>query len=136
PEFLGRAVEGGAAADYGPELPSELAAQVAEGPPAPQKVLALGGGVTHGKTARVVTGLCPVLAGPFGSAQGRLRFVLAGRSPATTQASKTFVCIAFDLLLQRLDHARDGHQHGDTLAPDRRHDFGGVEGVFEYDRTA
>ena len=102
PEFFGLTIEGGATADDGPELPSELAAQVSESPPAVQKVLALGGGVTGGKA---LTG-----AGIFQ--------------------------IAFDLLLQRLDHARDGYQHRDALPANRPHDFGGVECVFENDGAA
>src|ERR1019366_9647186 len=106
PEFFGVAIEGGAAADHGPELPSEPAAQVAEVPPAPQKVLAPGGGVTRGKILAAATVICTVLE------------------------------IAFDLLLQRLDHAWDGHQHRDAFPADRRHDFGRVECVFEHDGAA
>ena len=102
PEFLGLSIEGGAAADDGPELPSEPAAQGAESPPAAQKVLAFGSGIARGKA---LTG-----AGIFQ--------------------------IAFDLLLQRLDHARDGHQHRDAFAANRRHDFRGVECVLENDSAA
>src|SRR5260370_16793039 len=107
PEFFGLGIESGAAADDGPEFPSELAAQVAEGPPAQQKVLAFGRSVAGSK-------------------------ILAG----TTRTAKASVEIAFDFLLQRLDHARNGDQHRNTFAADRRHDFGGVEGVFETDGCA
>src|SRR5208282_1066414 len=110
PEFFGRAVEGGAAADHGPKLPSEAAAQVAEGPPAPQKVLAPGGGVAGGKILATAAAIGTVIA--------------------------TDIEIAFDFLLQRLDHARDGHQHRDAFAADRRHDFGWVECVLEHDGRA
>src|SRR5258708_32442653 len=104
PEFFGLAIEGGAAADHGPELPSELAAQVAKGPPAPQKVLAFGGRVARGKilAACVVTGLCPVVE---------------GQSPATN----AFVRVEVDLPLQRLEHWRDRHQHQAASPADRRH---------------
>src|SRR5438046_2351638 len=39
PEFFGFAIECCAAADHRPEFPSELAANLAERPPAPQKML-------------------------------------------------------------------------------------------------
>src|ERR1019366_2569212 len=102
PEFFGLAIEGGATADHGPEFPSELATQIAESPPAPQKVLALGCFVARGKTL----------------------------------ADASVLKIAFDLLLQRLDHARHGYQHGDAFPADRCHDFGWVECVFEHDSSA
>src|ERR1019366_9626321 len=102
PEFFGLAIESGATTDHGPEFPSELAAQIAEGPPAPQKVLALG------------------------------RFVARGKILADASVLK----IAFDLLLQRLNHARDRHQHGDAFPANRCHDFGWVECVFEHDSSA
>src|SRR6266478_902197 len=105
PEFFSLAIESGAAADYGPEFPSELAAQIAEGPPAPQKVLAFGSGVARRK-------------------------ILAAT------ATNVSVEIPFDLLLQRLDHARNGHQDRDAFPADRRHDFGWVERVFEHDGRA
>src|SRR5208282_5257621 len=113
PEFFGFAIKSGAAADHGPELPSELAAQIAKRPPAPQKMLAGGCGVTRGKFR-----------------------VLTGRSLAGTQASETSVEVAFDLLLQRLDHARDGHQHGDAFAADSCHDVRWIERVLEHDGAA
>src|SRR5664279_4745548 len=74
PEFFGLAIKRGAAADHGPELPSELAAQTAKGPPAPQKMLAPGCGV-------------------------------AGSKILAAAINGTVLEIAFDLLLQRLDHA-------------------------------
>src|ERR1019366_1319024 len=40
PEFFGLEIERGPTADHGPEFPSELAADVAESPPASQKMLA------------------------------------------------------------------------------------------------
>src|SRR5260370_40250464 len=40
PEFFGFAIEGGAAAAHGPELPSELAAHVPKAHPPPPDVLA------------------------------------------------------------------------------------------------
>ncbi len=106
PEFLRFAIQRGAPADHGPELPSEPTTHIPEGPPAPQKVLPFGCGITRGK-------------------------ILA----ATTRAIKACVEIAFDLLLQRLDHARHGHQHRDPFPADRRHDCGWVECVFKNDRT-
>src|ERR1035441_7684380 len=57
PEFFSLAIEGGAAADHGPEFPSELAADVAEGPPASQKMLALGGIEARGKILAGASGL-------------------------------------------------------------------------------
>src|ERR1039458_3900966 len=110
PESCGLAFEGGAAADHGPKLPSEAAAQVAEGPPAAQKVLALGSSVARGK--------------------------ILATAPAIGAVVTTDIEIAFDFLLQRLDHARDGHQHGNAFPADRRHDFGWVECVFEHDGRA
>ena len=99
PEFFGFAIEGGAAADHGPELPSELAAQVAECPPASQEVLAFGCGEARGE-------------------------ILAGGRVAVFE-------IAFDLLLQRLDHARDSDQHRNPFPAEGRHNFGWVKRVFE-----
>src|SRR5260370_34154518 len=104
PEFFGLGIESGTAADDGPEFPSELAAQVAEGPPAQQKVLAF---------VRIVAG-SKILAG-------------------TTRTAKASVEIAIDFLLQRLDHARNGHQHRITFAADGRPQFGGGEGWFGHD---
>src|ERR1700694_2891194 len=43
PEFFGVAVESGAAGDEGPELPSKLAMDAAEDPPAVQEVFAFSG---------------------------------------------------------------------------------------------
>src|SRR5882672_728882 len=77
PEFFGIAIEGRAAADHGPKLPSKLAANVAERPPAPQKVLAL---------SRCV-------------------------APCELLAPSAVFEIAFDLLLQRLDHPWNRYQY-------------------------
>src|SRR5271165_2703637 len=49
PEVFSVAIESSAAADYGPEFPSELAANSAKRPPATQKVLVRGRGVARGK---------------------------------------------------------------------------------------
>ena len=89
PEFFSLAIESGAAADHGPELPSELAAQVAEGPPAAQEVLVCRCGVARGKILAD--------AGVFH--------------------------IAFNLLLERFNHARNSHQHGNAFPANRRHDL-------------
>src|SRR5258708_26094491 len=97
PEFFRVAVERRAAADHRPEFPSKLTADIAEGPPAAEKVLTRAGRV----------------------------------EPSKPLALSAVVKIAFDLLLQRLDHARHSAQHRNPLAAGRRHHFGRNERVLE-----
>src|SRR5580698_2403869 len=44
--------------------------------------------------------------------------------------------VAFDLLPERLDHARNSHQHRYSLAANRSHYFRRVKCIFEHDRAA
>ena len=44
--------------------------------------------------------------------------------------------IAFDFLLQRIDEARNGDEHGDALAVDGGHDLGRIERIFKDDSRA
>src|SRR5258706_2152925 len=95
PEFFGFAVERCAPADHRPELPSKLAPNMAERPPATQEVL----------------------AGSCGVAFGELL------------ATSAVLEIALDLLFQRLDHPRYGHQYRDSLAADGCNHFRRIECV-------
>src|SRR5260370_641466 len=94
PEFFGLTVERGAARDQRQEFPPKFPANRAKNPPPVQEMLAF----RRAEPPLKLFGL-PML----------LRIEVFE--------------IAFDLLPERLQNPRHGHQHRHSLAPDRVHDF-------------
>src|ERR1700691_4312994 len=94
PELFSFRVKCRASTNEGPELPAELAPDVAENPPAMEKVFTL-------RLAKAAPKILDLFR---------------------TSGIAVFQ-IALDLLLQRLQYSWHAHQHRNPLSVDRAHDF-------------